>query len=609
MIKDPHGNVFTIGIGGAAGDGVRESGQSLGQLLCELGYEVYISNTFPSLIRGGHNFTRVSFSKEKIWCDHEKLDVLIALNEETLKIHSTNGVVVFADRFDEEDLASMGANAVALPMIESVKALNAPAIMKNSVALGATCYLLDLNYSVMQKILNDVFKGKMPEVNIRLADIGFDFLKKNNFRHPRGLASVALEAPALNTRNIGGQIGAELISRKLLDGNTAVGMGLISAGLDFYVAYPMTPVTGLLHFLAGKHGDIPGLKVIQPESELSVINMALGMSYAGKRSAVGSATGGFMLMQESFSLSGMAELPLAIIVGQRQAPATGVPTVSSQTDLASIIHAGHGEFPRIVLLPGDTEEAFVAGMDALNLAWKYQIPVIVLMDKIICENSVTSLINDNVRNIDHGKTVGKLAMKTSLVNVNNVGIDNSDARYARYKITPDGISPIAFPGTPGATIKVSSYEHDEAGVTTDDAQPVKMMIDKRAKKAEMILNEFLERETVKVCGDRDGKNVIVFWGSTKGAVLEASKYLRAPAKLVQIIWAEPFDVKKVTKELTGANMIINIECNHNAQMASLIREKTGIKITDNILKYDSRPLDPIELAGEINSKLFRNICP
>lgn len=597
MQKDPHVDIFTVGIGGVAGDGVREAGQSLGALLCDLGYEVYISFNYPSLIRGGHNFSRISFSKEKVWCDHEKLDVLIALNEETIQTHKdelNKDAVIFADSFEPADIEKFGQNAVALPMSASSKELEAPPITRNSVALGATCYLLDLHFPQMQKVLQDVFKEKRLEANIKLADIGFEHMKKIDFRHTKHIE------PGKHTKEI-------------VDGNMAFGKGLEAAGLDFYVAYPMTPATGILHYLAGrqKRSDLSFersdlfVKVIQPESELSVINMALGIAYAGKRVAIGSATGGFALMQEAFSFAGISELPLVVAVSQRQAPATGVPTYSCQSDLQMVIHSGHGEFPRIVIAPGDAEESFMAGANALNLAWKYQLPVIVLMDKILSEHSATTHLDSKGIEIERGR-IAKMVGSNS---VGKDGIGNNDAgedissNYGRYEITSDGVSPMAFPGTPDTVVKITSYEHDSAGITADEAGPVKEMIDKRFAKIETLAKEMGNQETVKVYGDKDSKDVIVFWGSTKGPVLEAGKYLDKPVKLVQILWVEPFDVEKVRRELEGAEKILNIECNHNAQMAAIIREKTGIEVTDNILRYDSRPFEPVGLAKQINEKL------
>jgi 2-oxoglutarate ferredoxin oxidoreductase subunit alpha len=479
MSEDLHNEIFTIGVGGAAGEGAKSTGSNIGALLCSLGFQIYLSADYPSLIRGGHNFIRISFSKEKVWNDYSKLDILICLNEETKELHK--------NEIKEDTWVLSGMNS--------------------------------------EEILNKVK----------------EFLDKK------------------------GIISSEVKS-ELIDGNTAFAKGLQAAGLDFFISYPMTPATSILHYLASKQTK-EGLKVIQPENEISVINMALGASYAGKRTAIGTATGGFALMQEAFSFAGMAELPLVVAVSQRQAPATGVPTRSSQSDLRFAIHAGHGEFPRIVLTPGDSEECFVAGAEALNLSWKYKIPVIVLLDKILSEHMMT------------------------------VDIE----RLKNFKIEKLENKNIKIPGTPNEVVKVTSYEHDEEGITVDKPEEVKKMIDKRFAKAEEIKAEMQNKETIKIFGGEQ-ENVIVFFGSTKGPILEAAKHFNKPAKLVQIIWPEPFPTEKIKKELEGKK-IICVEGNHDGQLASLIREKTGIVISNKILRYDSMPFDPIELAKEINEIL------
>ena len=559
-------DILTIGIGGAAGDGTKEAGAALGTLLAELGYEVFMSIANPSLIRGGHNFARLSFGAEKIWCDRDKLDVLVALNEESITLHQDElspNAVIFADELTPTVTAARGANAVALPMAATAIAIGAPAVARNSVALGALGYLLDLDLAGLQKILQRIFQNKKPELNLKLAQTGFEFLKKT------GLAPLKKIKP--------GQT-----KKEFLDGNVAFAKGLLAAGLDFYVAYPMTPATSILHFLAGEQKNRK-LKVIQPENELAAINLALGVAYAGKRVAVGSATGGFTLMQEAFSFAGGAELPLVVAVAQRQAPATGVPTFSSQADLRLAIHAGHGEFPRLVIAPGDPAEAFLAGAVGLNLAWQYQTPVIVLLDKIVSEHPATSQLTADQIKIESGK----IAAKTG-----------SD--YRRYEITADGLSPLAFPGTPDIVVKITSYEHGEKGITTEDPDLVKAMVNKRFAKAAALATEMAQQETVKIYGDQEAETAVIFWGSTKGPVLEAAKYFDRPLKLVQIIWLEPFDVGRVSAALAKVKKIINVEGNHNAQLAALIREKTGLEVSANILKYDSRPFDPIELAQQIN---------
>jgi len=481
MPKDSN-NILTIGVGGAAGEGVKKTGIDIGNFLSDLGFQIYLSVDYPSLIRGGHNFVRLSIGKEKIWNDYSKLNVLVALNEETKEFHKNE--------------------------------MNEDAVMLSGLSL--------------------------PEITEKIQNI-------------------------LKEKNIAASAESSGVPKELIDGNTAFSKGLQAAGLDFYIAYPMTPATSILHYLASQQTK-EGLKVIQPENEISAINMALGMVYAGKRAAVGTATGGFALMQEAFSFAGMAELPLVVAVAQRQAPATGVPTRSSQSDLRFVIHAGHGEFPRIVLAPGDPEESFQAGAGALNLAWKFGVPVIVLLDKILSEH-----------------------MMTSVIDAGSVSAERSEN--------------MIFPGTQDAVVKITSYEHDEDGFTADKMEDVKKAIDKRFAKGNDIKAEMQSRETIKIFGDTASENTVIFFGSTKGPVLEALKYFKKPAKLVQIVWLEPFDTEKVKKGLDGAKNIICVEGNHNGQLASLIREKTGIEITEKILKYDSFPFDPVELAGQINQIL------
>lgn len=370
-----------------------------------------------------------------------------------------------------------------------------------------------------------------------------------------------------------------------MDGNKAIAKGFLAAGLEAYLGYPMTPSTATLQFLA-KAGKERGLKVIHPEDEISVVNMALGMSYAGKRVAVGTANGGFALMQEAFSFAGVSELPIAIMVAMRMGPATGVATHTSQGDLRFILHAGHGEFPRLVIAPGDIIECFEAAADVLNLTWKYQIPAVILTDKHLSESYQSVKLDVASK----GPDLGKRAV-------------NPGADYKRYARTDDGVSPLAFPGTPNAVVKATSYEHNEEGEATEHASEVLAMQNKRFRKVEALYREFEWFPTVKTYGDLNSDVAIVFWGSTKGAMLEAAKMLKTPAKLVQVLWMEPFDADRVKRELTGARIIIDVEANHTAQLASLIREKTSIEITNKVLKYDAQPFMPTTLAQEINTFL------
>ena len=568
-MKEPKNNILTIMSGGAAGDGVRAMGINFTKFVVRSGFESFSSADYPSLIRGGHNFSRISFSDEKVFNDYSVIDILVAFNKETLQLHKDElkeGGLILADSFSEEELSSFGSRAIVLPMDEIAKELGAPPIASSSVALGALCFILDLSMEKLEELLLEVFKNKKSEVNVALAKRGFEYMQEQGTKYERNFEPTQDNQETLNASD-------------------TFSLGMVKAELDFFIAYPMTPATPILHFLAAHQKEM-GLKVIHPESELSVINMALGVAYAGKRVAIGTAGGGFALMHETFSFSGMGELPLLVAVVMRQAPASGVPTYTSQADLLFTVFAGHGEFTKIVILPGDAEEAYLAGVHGLNLAWKYQIPVIVLTDKHVAESFISGRLDED--------SVGMLSGKIA---------ENTDENYKRYQFTDDGISPMAFPGTPNVKTKVTSYEHDEEGISIEDAEMTIRMQDKRFLKNKEIEKEFSQLETVKIYGDTESKNVIVFWGSTKGAVLEAAKYLDKPVKLMQIVWAIPMNADVVKKHLEDAEIIIDVEGNHDAQMAQLIRKNTGIEIKDKVLQYDARPFDPLFLASKLNELL------
>jgi len=561
MIKE---NITTILIGGQAGDGAREAGIILGRLLNRIGQEVFVSADYPSLIKGGHNFSRISFSQEKVNSDYQTIDLLVSLNQETTFFHRKElkkDGLVFSD--------------LSLPMTSYAKEINAPAITRVSVALGAICYYFDFGLEKLNKVFKETFRKKAGP-NIKLAKKGYQHLEKINFEKSKILKR---RKKSFSTKTTAGKK-----EKVLIDGNQAFACGLVKAGLDVYIAYPMTPASSILHFLAKKQKEFK-LKVVQPENEISVINMALGSAYAGKRTAIGTSGGGFALMQEAMSLAGMSEIPLVVAESQRPGPANGVPTYTAQADLDLVRHTGHGEFPRIVLAPGDPSEAYLAGVEALNLAWKYQVPVIVLLDKHLSESSSTDFLHAGKVKVIQGK------------------MSKYGRNYQRYQITADGISPLCFPGTKNAVIKATSYEHDEKGITIEDAETTKLMQEKRFRKLEIIIKEQREKETIKIYGNKKSKNIILGWGSTKGAVLEAMKYLKKPVKFIQCLWLEPLDSKKIEKYLKGAKKIIDVECNFTGQLASLIREKTGIAIKNKIFKYDARPFDPIELAKKINKIL------
>lgn len=558
-------NEISLLVGGKAGEGVRSTGYIISRILNRHGLNVFIRDDYQSLIEGGHNFSQIRASSKETWGHYERADLIAALDQKTVDLHEKELVSNGHMLYDSEEVTYSGSGkALSIPLLKMVKEIKGLKIMRNSALIGAVAYLYGLDLTEVNAVLTKIYREKA-EKNLVLAKKGYEYAEKNFDR-------------------IGEVKRIDRPPKPLLTGNQCIALGAVKAGLKVYIAYPMTPSTSILHFLAGHQDDL-GLTVVQPENEIAVINMALGASYAGARSMVATSGGGFALMQEAISMSGMTEVPVLIVECQRGGPSTGVATYTSQADLKFVINAGHGDFPKVVVAPGDTEEAFYKTAEALNLAWKYQIPVIILSDKHLSESYKTTSINE------------------SNVSKEEVKMANGGSGYKRYELTEDGISPLTFPGTPGAVVKVNSYEHDSNGYATEQPELINKMQEKRLKKYAQIVADLRSRETVKIYGEKDADNLIVSWGSTKGAVLEAMKVLKQKFKFLHVIYLKPFPVWEVEKHVDKAKNVISVECNSSGQFASLLREETGFLVNKKILKYDSRPFDPENLANRIEEVL------
>ena len=326
-----------------------------------------------------------------------------------------------------------------------------------------------------------------------------------------------------------------------------------------------------------------GLKVIHPESEIAVILMAMGFAYAGEKAAVGTSGGGFCLMTEALSFAGMAEFPVVLVVGQRPGPSTGLPTYSCQSELHFVLNAGQGEFPRFIVAPGDAEEAYYWSCVALNMAWKYQIPSIILSDKTLAEGTYSFDI----------KSAGDVKEEP-------FSLWDRKGSYKRYLNTGSGVSPLAFPPEKDNTIKIDSYEHDEAGITTEDASITTMMQDKRLRKETYLAKELEAYRGVKVYGDKDASTALLCWGSNKGVCIEVAQELGLKVIQPQVLW--PFPVNQLRDAVEGVNKLICVENNARGQLASLI-SPLGFKIDGKILKYDGRPFSLEELTGKVKEAL------
>lgn len=546
---------LSILIGGKAGDGIRQAGQTLAKLLNRLGYRIFFYDDYPSLIRGGHNFSIIRASKKKIQAHNETVDLIIALNQDTVEKHkhrlNADGIILY----DSEKVEAQG---VGIDFMGVVKELKGAPIMRNTAALGALAKVLNIEWELLESVITDTIEKKL-DLNLKIAQSAYHRAEK------AGLSVSKLDQKML----------------PLVSGNEAIALGAVQAGLDMYIAYPMTPASSILHYLAEHENDL-GVVTIHPESEIGVVLMALGAAYAGAKTMVGTSGGGFALMTEALSLSGQGELPIVFVECQRPGPSTGVPTYTMQGDLSFVIHSGHGEFVKVVVAPGDAEEAFYLTGLAMNLAWKFQIPCFVLSDKHLSE-SMFSFDADP----DKIKPEDPLLWE-------------GQGEYKRYLDTQNGISPLAFPGNSSATVKATSYEHDEYGLTTEESEQIARMQKKRLRKKKTLENELSRHDQIKVYGNLESNTVLLCWGSTKGSCVEAAEELGL--KVVQPLVLEPLPVEPLKKALSASDKIVNIEVNATGQLAAHL-SSYGICVDDMILRFDGRPFTVDFLIDKIKEVL------
>lgn len=532
-------NELSILIGGKAGDGIDKAGLVIAGMLTRLGYQIYIYRDYPSIIRGGHTFSIIRASKDKVLAHTDRVDVILAMNQETVDLHVNRlkqaSAIIYDPKIlgEHPEFLQRNQKALAIPILSIIKEEDAPPVTANSVMIGALAKVLGIKWNVLEA----VFRKKLPKAtdkNLAVARRGYD------------------EVETLFQTDDLDQGG-----RPLLTGNEVLGLGLVKGGLDTYIAYPMTPTSNILHFMA-KNADNFGLKVIHPESEISVILMALGCAYTGERVAVGTSGGGFCLMTEGFSLSAMAGLPVVVVLGQRPGPSTGLPTYSSQTELDFALSAGQGEFARLVVAPGDCEESYLWAQIMVAITAKHEIPAIILTDK-------------------------------------NLG----EGTYSLNESLPDAAIIPERPFTNRKNVfKVSSYEHDDAGITTENGDLAIAMQDRRLAKIEELAAELDEYSQVGVFGNKKSKTAILCWGSNKGVCIEAAQAL--DIKVIQPVVMSPFPIRQFREAMAGVEQIIAVENNATGQLAKLITEY-GFNADRSVLKYDGRAFSIDELKVELGA--------
>jgi 2-oxoglutarate ferredoxin oxidoreductase subunit alpha len=566
-------------------------GAMFARICARAGLHVHGYPEYPSLIRGGHNTAMVRVGAKKVLGHDPKIDVLLALNKDALDLHlselNDGAAVIYDGESVPYDFSAVqglpaGVRIVSVPFARITKELEADRVMRNTVALGASFAVLSGDFNLIYNVLERTFLRKGPEVvehNSRVARAGYDFVLKN---FGEGLCGKKLTAVA----------GA--LERMLLSGNDAIAIGAIKSGLKFMSAYPMTPVTSIMQTVAA-NGVKYGIVMKQTEDEIAAINMAIGAAHMGVRAMTASSGGGFALMTEALGMSAMTETPLVVVMGTRPGPSTGMPTWTEQSDLRFVMHASSGEFGRVVFLPGDNDECFEMTLAAFNLAEEYQMPCFILTDKYLGESVSTTEI------FEHKKYKVKRGTLMSISDATRV----KDGDFKRFENTASGISPRAVPGYPNCIYTAATDEHNEFGDLDETGENRKKMMDKRARKMVALKSHGLpESERFCLHGEADADLTIVGWGSTKGPILEAmnlacEKGLKV--NFLQIKCALPFPVDGVAAILAKAGKILDVENNSEAQMAGVIRENTGILISDRFLRYDGRPLNAREIFKKIIS--------
>jgi len=556
------------------------AGTMLAKAFARRGFNTIASNEYPSLIRGGHNVITVGVGSEPFHSLYKTVDILIALNKETIEVHKKElhpGSYVVFDPKDQSLQASdfpVAVQLISLSLSDIVKTLQADSVMRNTVALGATVALLGADFSILTDVINSQFEKKgtvIVDENIRVAKAGYDEMKKIYAT----LQEYYLDSPK------------KIEEMYIMNASEAVGIGALDGGMKFAAIYPMTPINALITLFADHKKDL-GISYIQPEDEIAGINMAIGASIAGVRSMVATSGGGYSLMVEGVSLSGITEVPLVIDLGMRPGPATGMPTWTEQGELLFAIFSGHGEFARIILAPGDVSESYLLTRLAFDVAQEYQIPVFILTDKYLNENQwcVAKNIFASPPVPHNGKRITK---------------DTIFQDFKRYDLTPaDGVSPRSFPGMKDGIYIANSYEHDQRGFTTEDPIMRTSMADKRLRKVNAIISRF---PMPTVYGESESQITFISFGSTKGPILEAIKLLQEKgitAKLIHFSWVYPMDGSKIKELLKNEKRLIDVEGNGTGQFAKLIMQETGTDIQEKLLKYDGRQWYPEEIADAIS---------
>lgn len=565
-------------VGGQQGEGIESTGEIFATAMNRQGYYLYGYRHFSSRIKGGHTNNKIRVSSKPVRAISDNLDILIAFDQETIEVNyheMLEGSIIIADeKAKPQNPDDSKAQLVSLPFTSVAKELGT-ALMKNMVAVGATCAVMDLDTKIFEALIKDLFgkKGEsVVDLNIQALNEGYRLMSEqmDNLQSEHTLEPTDSEG------------------HLFMIGNDAIGLGAVAAGVRFMAAYPITPASEIMEYMIDRLPALGGT-VIQTEDEIAACTMAIGSNYAGVRSFTSSAGPGLSLMMESIGLSGMTETPLVIVNTQRGGPSTGLPTKQEQSDLMQMIYGTHGDIPKIVLAPTSVSDAFYLTVEAFNLAEEYQCPVILLSDLQL------SLGKQTVESLDYNK----VEIRRGVLVEGDLEAQEDKAYFKRYALTDSGVSPRILPGTKGGIHHVTGVEHDEEGKPSESAENRQKQMDKRMRKtAQLLIDEPVESNEQYEEAD------ILYVGfiSTAGAIEEAISRLdqqNVKVNHIQIRQLYPFPSEVVQEAFNKAKKVVVAEHNYQGQLSNII--KMNINHQNKIInqtKYDGTPFLPHEIEDK-----------
>jgi 2-oxoglutarate/2-oxoacid ferredoxin oxidoreductase subunit alpha len=585
---------FAVAIGGAAGQGVATPGDIFAKIFSRRGLSLNAYNAYQSIIRGGHTLLTIRTGAEPVTNMGDRIDLLIPLNQDTmdrhLKLLRSGEACIFNADTIKPGVAADGVQLCPLPVSELAD-ITRNKVAQNTLAMGAGLHMMGVGFGALEEALREQFKKKGEAVvaeNVGVARAGYDYAAAH-------FKAFANPLPKTEKRYA------------VLSGNIAMAMGGAAAGVKFYCAYPMSPSTGVLHWMAA-HARKAGIMVRQVEDEIGVINMAIGAAHAGVRSMCATSGGGFALMSEGLGMSAMIETPVVVIDCQRAGPSTGVPTKTEQGDLWQMLGAAFGDYPRVIAAPLDIADSFKLIPEMFNLVDRFQCPGLVLCDLLLSEGrlGVDPKDLDFTPVIDRGEII--LPLDGNGANGNGAGAEIvTNGGYKRYKFTESGISPRAVPGIPGHIHTVATDEHMEDGVLISDefTNPIKRraMMEKRMRKVAGI-EAAVPPPTL--WGPREADVTLIGWGSTKGVIEEACELLNdegISANQLQVRWLVPLHGEAILELLKNARHTIIVENNYSGQFARYLRSETSFVPDGNIRKYDGEPFMPHHIVEAVKEQL------